>query len=341
MAAADCHNDLLLGVLHQRERGLQDPFGDFWLPQLRTGGVVLQVLPVFTEEQYVGEAALRRTLLLLEEARRIAVTHAADVAICETGDDIRAAHASGRIALVLAIEGAEPVGNNLAILDVLFRLGVRMLSLAWNRRTMLADGVAENGTGGRLTRLGIEAVQEMEQLGIIVDVSHLSDAGFGHVRDIATRPFVASHSSCRALQDHPRNLGDADLQAIADSGGFIGINAFGPFLADKPTLADYVEHIAHACAVAGPDHVGLGPDFMVDVFEVTNPNLGGALVDLSALPWVAELVRPADLAVLGPALTARLGADTAKAVMAGTIVDTLVALLPAGGHRGTPDTMQG
>jgi membrane dipeptidase len=340
-AVADCHNDLLLGVLHQRERGLQDPFGDFWLPQLRAGGVVLQVLPVFTEEQYVGEAALRRTLLLLEEARRMAVMHAADVAICETGDDIRAAHASGRIALVLAIEGAEPVGNNLAILDVLFRLGVRMLSLAWNRRTMLADGVAENGTGGRLTRLGIEAVQEMEQLGIIVDLSHLSDAGFGHVREIAARPFVASHSSCRALQDHPRNLGDAEIRAIADSGGFIGINAFGPFLADKPTLADYIEHIAHACAVAGPDHVGLGPDFMVDLCETMDPNLGGALVDLSALPWVPELVRPADLAALGPALIARLGADTAEAVMAGTIVDTLVALLPAAGPRATPATMQG
>ncbi|MCU1668352.1 MAG: dipeptidase Metallo peptidase family [Blastococcus sp.] len=340
-ATADCHNDLLLGVLHQRERGLHDPFGDFWLPQLRAGGLVLQVLPIFTEEQYVGEAALRRTLLLLEEARRIAGMHSADVAICETGDDIRAALASGRIALVLAIEGAEPVGNNLAILDTLFRLGVRMLSLAWNRRTMLADGAAENATGGRLTRLGIDAVQEMERLGLVVDVSHLSEAGFDHVREIATRPFVASHSSCRALQDHPRNLRDAEITAIADAGGFVGINSFGPFLAEQPTLADFVEHIAHACAVAGAEHVGLGPDFMLDLCETMDPNLGGTLVDLSTLPWVAELVRPADLARLGPAVVERLGEEAARAVMAGTIVDTLVELLPASAPRAVPDTMRG
>ena len=107
LAMADCHNDLLIPCLHRRERGHSDPFGDFWLPQLREGGVVLQVLPVFVEEQYVGEGALRRTLLLLDEAWQIARQHPADVAICLTGDDIERAISSGRIALVLALEGGE------------------------------------------------------------------------------------------------------------------------------------------------------------------------------------------------------------------------------------------
>jgi membrane dipeptidase len=327
---ADCHNDLLLGVLHQRERGVQDPFGDFWLPQLRAGGVVLQVLPVYTEEQHIGEGALRRSLLVIEEARRLAEVHAADVAICETGPEIAAAVDAGRIALVLALEGAEPVGSSLAVLDTFFRLGVRMASLTWNRRTMLADGIGEQDTGGRLTGLGVEAVQEMGRLGLVLDVSHLSATGFWHVDEVATRPFVASHSSCRALQDHPRNLDDDQIRAVAASGGFVALNGFGPFLADEPTVDAYVEHAAHAVSLVGADHVGLGLDFMRDLTAVVDPILGGALIDPDELPWVAGLQRPADLAELGPRLTARLGEDAARQVSAGTLIRTLVDLLPTG-----------
>jgi membrane dipeptidase len=326
---ADCHNDLLLGVLHQHERGLEDPFGDFWLPQLRAGGVVLQVLPVFTEEQHVGEGALRRALLVIEEARRIAELHAADVAICERGSDIRSVIESGRIALVLALEGCEPVGHSLAALDTFFRLGVRLASMTWNRRTMLADGVGEQDTGGRLTGLGVEAVHEMERLGLVLDVSHLSATGFWHVDEIATRPFVASHSSCRALQEHPRNLDDEQIRAVAARGGFVALNGFGPFLAAEPTLQSYVEHAAHAVSLVGAEHVGLGLDFMRDLMGVVDPILGAALVDLDDLPWVDGLQRPADLAGLGPALTARLGEKAAAQVCVDTMVESLADLLPA------------
>src|SRR5690606_18091304 len=210
----------------QRERGLVDPFGDFWLPQLRAGGVVLQVLPVFTEEQHVGEGALRRSLQVLEEARRLAEVHAVDVPICERGDQIRSTIQSGRIALVLALEGCEPIGHSLDLLDTFYRLGVRIASMTWNRRTMMADGVGEQDAGGRLTTLGLEAVTEMERLGMIVDVSHLSETGFWHLASVATKPFVASHSSCRALQAHPRNLTDEQIRAVADSSGFVAINGF-------------------------------------------------------------------------------------------------------------------
>ena len=148
---ADSHDDLLLGVLHQRERGHADPFGDFWLPQLRAGGVVLQVLPVYTEEQHVGEGALRRALLVIETARELAELHRDDVAIVETGAGPAGGDRSGRIALVLAFEGMEPVGGDIAVLDAFFRLGIRMASLTWNRRTLLADGAGENDTGGRLS----------------------------------------------------------------------------------------------------------------------------------------------------------------------------------------------
>lgn len=114
---------------------------------------------------------------MLEEARHLADIHADDVVIVENSAGLEAASSSGRIALILAIEGAEPIGNSLEILDVLRRSGVRMCSLSWNRRTMMADGIAERDTGGRLTQLGVDAVSRMEELGIIVDVSHLSEAG--------------------------------------------------------------------------------------------------------------------------------------------------------------------
>ena len=218
---ADAHNDLLLAVEHQRRRGHADPFGDEWLPQLRAGGVVLQVLPVYTEAEYVGGDALRRAMVVLETARWMAEMHPQDVAIVEDGASMHDVIASGRIALVLALEGAEPFGANLGLIDGFARLGVRIASLTWNRRTMFADGVGERATGGGLTSLGREAVAEMERVGMVLDISHLADAGVRDVVEVATRPIMATHSSCRATFDHPRNLTDAQLTAVADAGGLV------------------------------------------------------------------------------------------------------------------------
>ena len=327
---ADCHNDLLLGVLHQQERGIADPFSDFWLPQLREGGVVLQVLPVYVEEQFVGEGALRRTLLVLETAWQIAENHKDEVAICTKRGDIAAAIAAKKIALVLALEGAEGLGRDVQLVDVFFRMGVRMISLAWNRRTMFADGVGEKDTGGKLTNLGVAAIAEMERLGITLDVSHLSENGFWHLVEVTKRPFIASHSSCHELQSHPRNLHDKQVLAVAKSGGFVAQNAFGAFLSDTPTVSSFVDHVEHAVKLVGSDHVALGLDFMRDLFSQADPILGGALVDINNLPWVTGLDRPADLAHLGPLLVERLGVDAATDVAWRTMATLLDDFLPAG-----------
>jgi membrane dipeptidase len=267
----------------------------------------------------------------VEAARRLADEHAADVAICETGPEIARTIGEGRIALVLAFEGLEPVGHQLEVLDTFFRLGVRVASLTWNRRTMFADGIGERATGGGLTSLGVEAVAEMERLGMVVDVSHLADAGFDHLLRVATRPFIASHSSCRGVYGHPRNLDDARLRALADRGGFVGINAFGGFLAERDaTIADLVEHVSHAVAVVGADHVGLGMDFVADLFSDVRPVLGGALFDIADVPLATGIVRPADLAALGPLLVSRLGEGDARKVASGTEIESLSRLLPPG-----------
>lgn len=328
ISVADCHNDLLLGVRYQRERGERDPFGDYWLPQLREGNVKLQVLPVSTEEQYVGEGALRRALLLFEEARRIADEHSADVAIVESAAELDAVLDSGRIALLLAIEGAEPVGHSLELIDAFWRAGVRMTSLSWNRRTMMADGVAETDTGGRLTTLGVDAVKRMEQLGMVVDVSHLSKRGFFHLAEVAERPFIASHSSCDAVHAHPRNLDDEQLTVMRETGSLLCVNAFGPFLDPEATVDSYIDHVEHALERLGGEGVAFGTDFIKDTAEVIDPVFTGLLVSLDEIAHTNGLVRPADFRSLTARLASRIGEPAARAVAAENLVSFLRTALP-------------
>ncbi|MDR5699335.1 dipeptidase [Agromyces aerolatus] len=314
LPVADSHNDLLLAVRHLRERGHDDPFGAVWLPQLQAGGVRVQVLPVCTEEQFVGEGALRRALLMIEEARILADRHSDAVAIVETAADLNDALEGGRIALVLAIEGAEPVGHSLELLATFYRAGVRMASLSWNRRTMMADGIAESDTGGRLTSLGADAVRFMQQLGMIVDVSHLSKAGFHHLVEVSERPFVASHSSCDAVHAHPRNLDDDQLRAIAAADGLVCVNAFGPFLAEDAEIDDYLRHVEHAIGVVGTTRVGFGTDFIEDVAETVDPIFTGLLIAPGDIPHTRGLRRPADFVALTTRLSERVGSELARAV---------------------------
>ena len=333
VAIADCHNDLLLACQHRRERGVADPFGDDWLGGLRAGGVVFQVLPIFTEEQFIGEGALRRTLEILELSREIAELHHRDVGIVETASDIDAIVGDGRIALLLALEGAEPVGSSLSMLETMWRLGMRLASLTWNRRTMLADGVGETDTGGRLTSLGVEAVAEMERLGMVVDVSHLSAHGLAHLAEVAAEPFVASHSSCRALCDHPRNLNDAELRIVARSGGFVAINATGRFVAASgtPTVDGFVDHVAHAVDVVGDGAVAIGADFIAELLEQVDPILGRQLLLGPAdIVHIEDLKAPADLALLAQLLVDRFGPERAARIGAGNVLDFFRARLPAG-----------
>ncbi len=325
LPVADAHNDLLLAVEHQRRRGYADPFGDFWLPQLRDGNVVLQVLPVYTEEEFAGGDALRRAMVILETARWMAALHSSEVAIAETGGDISSIIASGRIALVLALEGCEPVGSDLVLVDGFARLGVRIASLTWNRRTMLADGVGERATGGGLTTLGRGAVRELERCGIVVDISHLSDAGVSDVLEIATKPVMATHSSCRSLCGHPRNLTDTQIAQVAGTGGIVCVNAFGAFLGEQPSISRYVDHLEHALSVAGETAVGIGADFIDDLVPILDPILGGALVD--ELPFIEELSSARDYPAVSRELAARLGQATASRVMSNNLISFLTEML--------------
>ena len=158
---------------------------------------------------------------------------------------------------------------------------------------------------------------------MIVDISHLSAAGVAHLGEIAARPFVASHSSCRALCDHPRNLTDAQIERVAASGGFVAMNAFGPFVAEaEPTIDGFIDHLEHAAAVAGEDRVAVGADFIEDLISMVDPILSRQiLIDPASLTHTDGLSAPADYPNLETRLIERLGQDRAARFASTNMLD--------------------
>ncbi|MFJ6534233.1 dipeptidase [Microbacterium sp. NPDC091662] len=267
---ADAHNDLLCSVASRPADEWSDYFRAQWLPQLHDGGVGLQVLPVFIDDVYRPEGALRRTLRMIEAAHRLAEGNADAVGLCRDGDDIDRVIGEGRIALVLALEGMPGIADDVEMLETVHRLGVRIGSVAHFGRSAFADGSGEDAAGSRLTRTGVRALAEMERIGMIFDISHLGAGGVDHVLELATRPVMATHSSARELFDHHRNLTDAQIAGVAESGGVVCVNFFAPYLHESAyTIDALIDHFERVVSVAGIEHVGMGPDFVREVLEDT------------------------------------------------------------------------
>ncbi|MFD5696928.1 dipeptidase [Streptomyces lasiicapitis] len=305
---ADAHNDLLMAVAARPAKQWGGFFRERWLPQLREGGVGIQVLPVFIDDQYRPEGALRQTLRMVECGHVLAEANADQVALCVDGADIDRALGEGKIALVLALESAPGIDASVELFSTLFRLGVRIASIAHWGRTPLADGSREDATGSRLTAPGVEALREMERLGMLFDISHLGASGVAHVLELATRPLIATHSSARALRDHHRNLTDDQIRGVADTGGVVCVNFVPDFLTDdesKVSVDRVVDHIEHIVSVAGIDHVGLGPDFLREVIADLTPPCCENADDEDPLFDFPGLEGPADLPVVTEAMIRR------------------------------------
>jgi membrane dipeptidase len=154
--------------------------------------------------------------------------------------------------------------GEIALLRIFYRLGVRMLSFAWNYRTPFADGLKAKRSVSKLPELGVEALEEMGRLGMLFDVSHLADSVFWDVVDVMKGPFIASHSNARAICNHERNCDDDMIKAIADHGGVIGMNYAPAFVKQGgkgATVEHLVDHVDHIVRLVGSDYVGLGSDF--------------------------------------------------------------------------------
>lgn len=168
-----------------------------------------------------------------------------------------------KLAVLLGIEGLPFLGEDVEGLYTLYQMGFRQISLTWNEQNAFATGARGDINRG-LTKLGKDAVKIIEDLGIILDVSHANDKTFWDIYDVATKPIIASHSNARALCDVPRNITDDQIKAIGQSKGLVGINAFNEFIhvdRDKRDVDYLINHIEHIVELIGIDHVAFGFDF--------------------------------------------------------------------------------
>ncbi len=299
----DTHIDTLLACIKgQRSLGQRSCEGHVDVPRLHEGGVNVQLFAHYIEPAFKPDRGLLRFMQMADEFFS-QIQRLDDAEVAFSCADIQRIASESKVACVMSIEGGEALQGDLRVLRMLHRLGVRCLGLTWNQRNLLADGVGESRTCGGLTRLGVRAVEEMNRLGIIVDVSHLAEPGFWDVVKICKQPFIASHSNARAVCDHPRNLTDKQIVALAEAGGVMGMNFAAYFVSEtvrkeamrlrsrglRPgdmkavaTLDDLLDHVDHIVRLVGVDHVGIGSDF--DGISQTPQGLE----DVTKLPLVTE-----------------------------------------------------
>jgi membrane dipeptidase len=273
---ADAHNDLLMELVLRRDE--DNPFGRYWLPPLRAGNVRLQVAPIYTEVEPPRETALRRAIGQAAAYHRALAENPADTRPIVRASDVLALDADDRIGLVLSLEGAEPWEADDGLADDFWQLGVRMAGLTWNYRNVFADGVAEPAQGG-LSGRGRRLVERLVERGMILDLAHASEQTFRDVLELSgDAPVLVSHAACRAVFETPRNVSDAQMEAIAARGGVLGIMIL-PFVIDlaAPTIDRVIDHVDHAVSVMGSEHVALGGDFFAQIARAgaTVPALPG------------------------------------------------------------------
>jgi membrane dipeptidase len=277
----DAHYDLLLDVFRLRRAGERRVIERFYLGDLEASGINVLICSLFVRDQHLPEMALRHALNQIGMLHYEMEESPGRFALCRSASEVKKTVEAGKTAFLLSFEGVEPLGNDLVLLRLFYELGVRFMGLTWSRRNYAADGChfrpVPEGSPGGLTAFGVQLVEEAERLGMIVDVSHLNDAGFADVLKFAKKPFIASHSNCRALASVMRNLTDAQIEALASKGGVMGLNNMIHFVypsedagpgvipaakipEGKPRYEGFFDHIRHVMGLAGPDHIGFGFD---------------------------------------------------------------------------------
>ena len=281
MKAIDMHCDTITALLQQKKDNINQSLrkNDLQvdLEKLRQGDYLLQNFAVFT---HLGK---NDRLLHVQEAIDLYYQEIEKnndiIKPVFSYEDIINNHQNGYISAMLTLEEGDVVFNSLALLRNYYRLGVRMITLTWNfqnaighpnfesHKDMTFEDLYKINTTDGLTSFGINYIKEMERLGIIIDVSHLSDAGFYDVLKYTKKPFVASHSNARSVCGVARNLSDDMIRKLAQRGGVIGINYYGDFLQESKEgnapsrIDDIIKHIQHIVSIGGMDCIGLGSDF--------------------------------------------------------------------------------
>lgn len=281
----DAHNDTLLKLVESPEHydlaTLTNSHVD--LEKMNQGQLSVQIFAVFTPRRYLHGMALHKALQMIDHFWQNMERYPKELFPILWREEFTKVGSNQGIGSILSLEGGEPLQGEIGNLRNFFRLGVRALSLTWNNRNDLADGVGEDSANSGLSDFGRQVIEEMNRLGMIVDVSHLSEKGFWEVIKLSKTPIIASHSNAASLCPHPRNLTDQQIKAIADQGGVIGVNFYPRFLTNDihATLDDVIEQIIYLLKVGGSESVGLGSDFD-GISDVPS-----GLEDVSTLPKIA------------------------------------------------------
>jgi len=296
------------------------------LPRLAAGGIGAQFWSVYVPASLAGDGAVMAVLEQIDLARRMIACYPGSFGFALTADDVEQVFAFGRVASLLGAEGGHAIAGSLGVLRMLYALGVRYMTLTHNANVGWADSATDEPQAGGLTGFGRDVVREMQRIGMLVDLSHVSADTMRDTLDVAAAPVIFSHSSARALCDSPRNVPDDVLSRLADNGGVCMVTFVPGFVAQEcaswtadlkaeaarrgldprhldqlfsikaeweqahprpgSTLAQVADHIEHVRTVAGVEHVGLGGDFD-GTDEVT-----AGLEDVSTYPALfAELFR--------------------------------------------------
>ncbi len=277
---ADGHCDTIVR-LYEKKQELFSNDGHIDIVRLNKFSAPLQFFAIWLDSKY-HPISMRQAMKYIEFYYSQLQKNEKVIGHINSFSDVIKNGLENKISALLALEGGEALEGEISAIHTYYRLGVRSITLTWNHRNRLADGVAEEESRGGLTRFGRQVIEEMEELGMLVDVSHLSEAGFADVVKFAKKPFIASHSNARAICDVPRNLKDNQLLKIAEKGGAVGLNLYSPFLVKygQGRIDDILNHIQHMLSVMGEDFISLGTDF--DGIENTPKEIND-VADMEAL----------------------------------------------------------
>lgn len=233
---------------------------DVSLGALQNGGVCLQMCAIYLPSE-IRFPSMKDVLYYIDiwYEKMLALPNVVPV---QNGHDLNDVWQNGKTGLMLTLEGVEGLEGDPGYLRNLYRLGLRMVGITWNNANWAADGIMEPRQGG-FTAKGKQLLEECRNLGLMLDVSHLSEKAFWELCEWSSQPFVASHSNARAICSHPRNLTNKQIQEIISRDGRIGITFVPFFLTDngKANFDHIVRHIEHICSLGGEHQIGFGSDF--------------------------------------------------------------------------------
>jgi membrane dipeptidase len=204
--------------------GARNPDGHVDIPRMKEGGMNAIFFSIWIDGRIMGPPAVQKALDQIDAVRENVRKHANDIELARTADDVRRAHAQGKIAALMGVEGGHMIGNDIRMVRIFADLGVRYMTLSHFYNDEWADSSTDKPAHNGLTEFGKDIVREMNRQGMMVDISHVSDKTFYDALEVSKAPLIASHSSCRAICDHARDMSDDMIKALAAKGGVIQIN---------------------------------------------------------------------------------------------------------------------